>query len=609
MPAEMNTPKQPRGINTTHFLVCTVLIIGILYFGREIFIPLAFAILLTFILSPVVSVLRRWGTGRIGSVVITVALTLALLASVATMITVELKSLANELPAYRQNIRKKISDIRSASKSESLRKVKDIAQEIVDEFKQDDVGKNLPAAPETVVVTEEKKASTSNGAIFDSIMGQLSTAGLVVILVIFMLLRREDMRDRLLHIVGCNNLIATTKAIEEASRKVSSYLVRQCLLNALYGVGISIGLSLIGLPYAFLWGFLAGIARFIPYVGPVLGAICPMLVSLAVFNTWGSTLFVVALILGWELLNNLVLEPVIYGQGIGVSEVALLLMMAFWTWLWGPLGLIMAAPLTVCIVVISKSVPGLGFFSLLLSSKPALSPPHALYQRLIAQNRDEALTLTRTFLKKQTVAEYFETLLLPVLQMCRHDHAEYRLSDKEQESIFQMIRELLPEVHRNATPDETQLQSADKHPLIIGCPARDGADEIVLMMLAELLSAQHCYMPVISSDLLDIEKIGEIADYKPMAICVSCLPNVDAFPYAEYCAQIQQHFPSLPIVAGCWGEVKPSAAGPIENLILVSTLAEAQQQLLSLRQPAVESNEPDSALPSLVSAPNLATSS
>jgi predicted PurR-regulated permease PerM len=585
MPAEMNHPKRSRWLAATLFLTSAVLTICILYFGRALLIPLALAILLSFILSPVVTKLRRWGAGRILSVIITVVLTLTALASIGTMITLELKRLANELPAYRQNIRQKISDIRSASKSESLHQVKAIAQEIIDEFKQEETPafaqKNNPDAP--VVVTEEKTAATtssSNNTLLDSMLEQLSSAGLVIILVIFMLLRREDLRDRLLHLAGCENLVMTTKAIEEVSDKVSRYLVRQCLLNTIFGVGIAIGLSLIGLPYAILWGFLAGTARFIPYIGPVLGAVAPIVMSLAVFDSWGSPLIVISLILGWELLNNMVLEPVLYGQGIGVSEVALLVMMAFWTWLWGALGLVLAAPLTVCLVVISKSVPGLEFISKLLDSKPALARHHAFYQRLIAQQHDEAMELVRDYLAAHTNAEFFTSLCLPVLETCRRDHAQNRLAARELKRICQMLRQILTEIH--GRPAGTAIPPGKNlpHALIIGCPVQDEVDELVLLMLAELLAEEHCYMPVLSAELTETEKLAEIASYQPTALCLGYLVGTDGTHYTEFRTQIHQRCPQLPIVAATKANEKTTGL-PTDLLIATSSFTEAKQELLA----------------------------
>ncbi|MCD6049620.1 MAG: tqsA 1 [Verrucomicrobia bacterium] len=582
--------RRARGISTFLFLACGTLVIGILYFGREVLIPIALAILLTFILSPVVNCLRRWGLGHVLSVILTVVLAFAVLSTIGTIIVVELKSLANELPAYRENIREKISDIRSASKSESLTKVKDIAKEIVDELKQNDAPSGIQntnlagGATNAPVVVQEKTTVAQEDPILDSLLEQLGSAGLVVVLVVFMLLRREDLRDRLLHLAGRNRLVDTTKAIEEVSQKVSRYLVRQCMLNAIFGVGIAAGLSLIGLPYAMLWGFLAGIARFIPYAGPIMGAIAPTLMSLAVFNSWALPLIVISLILGWELINNMVLEPVIYGQGIGVSEVALLVMMAFWTWLWGPLGLVLAAPLTVCFVVICKSVPELKFIALMLDSKAALTPHQALYQRLVAQNHDEAYALVKDYLKTHSRTELFESLLLAVLSDCRYDRINGKLSIQAQKKAFEMLRLLLEENRIKATDQDRPLNTAATHPSVVGCPSTDATDEMALLLLADLLKADGIFMPVLSADLDDRQKMAEIAALKPTVVCFGRLADDETFPAGSFFPQLRQHSPQMPLVVGSWGAVTPPKGLPEpDSVTLIShSFSETRTQLLSL---------------------------
>ena len=388
---------RPGWLPATQMLATLALTVGVFYWARDILIPIALAVLLTFILAPIVTGLRRKGLGRTASVLVTVILTFVLLAGIGAMILVEFRSLANELPNYRHNIRKKVSDFRLATKGGSLEKVQNTVKEVIEDIKRDDpkATNGPPAVP--VVVTEGKTAEAPGLSFLGPLMEPLASAGLVVVLVIFMLLRREDLRDRLLRLAGYGRLAATTKAIDEAGKLVSKYLLRQCLLNVIFGTGLGIGLFFIGVPYAVLWGFLAFAARFIPYVGPLLGAVAPALLSLAVFNTWTPPLLVIALVVGWELINNLLLEPVIYGQSVGVSEVALLIMIAFWTWLWGPIGLVLATPLTVCLMVISKSVPELEFIALLLSRETALDAHHVFYQRLVAKDRDEAQEIVETF--------------------------------------------------------------------------------------------------------------------------------------------------------------------------------------------------------------------
>ncbi len=545
------------------FLSSLVLIVGILYWARDVLIPLALAVLLSFILAPVVTLLRRRGLGRTLSVVLTVVFTFALLGAIGAMITIEFRSLANDLPKYRQNIRKKISDVRLAGKGGSIEKVQETVKDVINEIKKED-----PAAPKLatavpVVVTGNKATETSM-PVLGPLLEPLASGGLVVVLVIFMLLRREDLRDRLLRLAGYGRLAATTKAIDEAGKRVTKYLLRQSLLNASFGVGIGLGLYLIGLPYAILWGFLAAVARFIPYVGPWLGASAPILLGLAVFDGWTAPLLIIGLVSVLELITNLMVEPVLYGQTVGVSEVALLIMIAFWTWLWGPIGLVLSTPLTVCLMVIGKSVPDLEFIGVLLSSEPALNPHHGFYQRLVAKDGDEAHDTVETYLKDHSRGELFERLLLPTLVSCRHDHERGRLTDEDHAFVLRSIRQILeeeqtaaaalpPEARHPLEPRPLDVPAPEKRPVILGWPANDEADELALMMLAELLRADHWTLRILSSQLLSSESIAEVERLQPALVCVGFLPRGPVFTLRQFCKRLRASFPKVHVVVGQWG--------------------------------------------------------
>ena len=564
MPDHLKNADRSRWPAATLLLGSGVLVIGVLYWARQILIPVALAILLTFILAPIVAGLRRRGLGRTSSVIVTVVLAFALLGGTGAVILIEFRSLANELPAYRQNILKKISDVRIASKGGAIERVQETVKEIMAEIDkgEPDAAKDSEAVP--VVIRGGQAAPQAGAAIVGSLLEPLASVGLVIVLVIFMLLRREDLRDRLLRLAGYGRLAATTKAIDEAGKQVSKYLLRQFLLNAGFGVGIGVGLSFIGLPYAILWGFLAAVARFIPYVGPWLGALGPIVMSLAVFDGWSAPVLVIALVIGLELINNMVVEPLLYGESLGVSEVALLIMMAFWTWLWGPTGLVLAAPLTVCLMVIGKSVPDLEGIGVLLGSEPAMDAHHVFYQRLVARDGDEAREIVETFLQEHSRAELFEQLFIPTLISCRHDHDLDRLDDQDREFILHVVREIVADAASSVvtktivatddagSPNEGQT-SLCARPLILGCPANDEADELALLMLAELLPAEECRMRVFSPEMLSSENIAEIEKARPVLVCIGFLPEGPMFPVRQLCKKLHSRFPKLPVVVGRWG--------------------------------------------------------
>ena len=294
-----------------------------------------------------------------------------------------------------------------------------------------------------MVVTSEQVTGFSGFAWLAPIVGQLGTAAFVLAMVIFMLLERRDLRDRLIGLVGHGQLAITTKAFDEAGTRVSRQLLMQSLVNLIYGIAVGIGLYFLGVPYPLVWAALGAALRFIPYIGPVLGAGAPILVSLAALQGWAGPLWVVGLFVVLELFTNLVLETVLYAGAAGVSQVALLASVAFWTWLWGPLGLLMATPLTVCLVVLGKHVPGLEFVGTLMADTPALAPEHGYYQRLLARDQAEAADLIERHIKTEPHRSVYDALLLPALNYAERDRLEQRLSVEEETAVIDATRELL----------------------------------------------------------------------------------------------------------------------------------------------------------------------
>ena len=347
-----------------------VLIIASLYWAQAVLIPVALAILLTFLLSPVAGLLERIALGRLPSVILVVVLAFSLLGGIGWIVTLQFGSVANELPTYRKNIRQKIADIREASKGGALEKVQETAEDVKEEFQKTDEPARIKEKPRQVVVNaEESSTFWPIPLAVGPMVERFASVGLVIVLVIFMLIQREDLRNRLIRLAGYGRLTVTTRALEEAGQRISRYLLMQTIINSSFGLAVGLALYLIGLPYAILWGFLAALLRFIPYAGPFAAAVVPSALSLAVFQGWLWPIVVVGLFLTLELLNNMVLEPLLYGDSAGVSGVGLLVAIAFWTWLWGPVGLVLATPLTVCVVVFGKYVPRMDFIGVLMSDQ------------------------------------------------------------------------------------------------------------------------------------------------------------------------------------------------------------------------------------------------
>jgi predicted PurR-regulated permease PerM len=579
-----------------------VLIIASLYWAQAVLIPIALALMLTFLLSPVAGALERIALGRLPSVILIVVLTFSLLGGIGWIVTLQFGSLANELPTYRRNIRQKIADIREAGKGGALEKVQKTAEDVKEEFQKQDEPARIQAKPREVVVRAEESSTfwpipLAVGPMAERFAG----AGLVIVLVIFMLIQREDLRNRLIRLVGYGRLTITTRALEEAGDRISRYLLMQTIINSSFGLAVGLTLYLIGLPYAILWGFLAAVLRFIPYVGPFAAAIMPSALSLAVFEGWMWPIVVVGLFLALELLNNMVLEPLLYGESAGVSGVGLLVAIAFWTWLWGPTGLILATPLTVCVVVLSKYVPQMDFIGVLMSDEPAMKSNISYYQRLLAMDQDEAAEIVEGHLKTHPAEQIYDDVLVPALNHVIRDRELGRLTENDEQFVFQATREILedlstrePQIIESSSNVSEAAGVVGENPSatapkvrIIGCPARDEADEVALLMLRQLLDSTRYEIELVSDATLTSEVVSLVGEKSPALICIATLPPGGLAQTRYLCKKLRARFPNLKIAVGRWG----TASGDNNKILLSAgadkvgtTMIETRDQIVQLIQ-------------------------
>ena len=368
-----------------------VLVTATLYWAQKVLIPLALAVLLTFILNPVVTVVQRRGLGRLPSVILVACLAFVLLAGIGLGLTLQGKRLATELPQYKKNLAAKVAGIREVGHGTLLHDLQEALKEITEgdpKESVEDPSKGTPAEPVTV------QMQPASAFTFERVAAPafefLATSGFVMVLVIFMLIQREELRNRLVQLIGQGQLIHTTRAFEEAARRLSRFLLMQFAINAGFGLALGLGLFLIGVPYSLLWGILAATLRFVPYVGTWLAIGLILLFSVAVTPTWTTPLLVLGLVVVLELSTMYVVEPLLFRHSTGLSPIALLVAAAFWTWLWGPIGLVLSTPLTACLVVLGRYVPRLEFLGMLLGDKSAMDPEVTYYQRLLARDQDEA---------------------------------------------------------------------------------------------------------------------------------------------------------------------------------------------------------------------------
>ena len=536
-----------------------VLVVVVLYWAQAVFVPIALAILLTFVLAPPVTWLERW-VGRVAAVLAMVTLVFTILGLAGWALARQMDHLAEDLPRYRTNIRAKIADVRGASKGGSVEKLQDTIEDITTDLGESEVPRGTVSRP--VVVTSEQVAGFSGFAWLGPFVSQLGTAGLVLAMVIFMLLERRDLRDRLLGLFGHGQLAITTKALDEAGSRVSRQLWMQSLINLIYGSAAGAGLYVLGVPYPLVWAALAAVLRFIPYVGPVLGAAAPILVSLAAAEGWAGPLWVLGLFVVLELVTNLVLETVLYAGAAGVSPVALLASVAFWTWLWGPLGLLLATPLTVCLVVLGKHVPGLGFVGTLLADTPALPPEYGYYQRLLARDQSEAADLIERHIKTESPRSVFDALLLPALNYAERDRLEQRLSPEEETAVIDATRELLSDAAESIrrlnpeppAPIKDPPLPGPREPLrVLGYPTNGIADEVALTMLAHLLDDLPIAVEITRTRLQASDLLSLVREQGFSVVCLADLPPSPPSKTRYLVKRLHATLPDVRILVGRWG--------------------------------------------------------
>jgi predicted PurR-regulated permease PerM len=553
----------------------SVVVVGCLYWAQVVFIPLALAVFLTFLLSPLVLVLQRRGLGRIPSVVLVVALAALALGIVGWVVTREMTSLIAELPRYTENVKAKVRAFREMGKGSGTGKLEDMVREVTGELTAKPAGPQgvpqepaaparvgRPDEPAKVVVEPESSAWLSRlPGVLSPVLGPFGAVGLASVLAVFMLLKREDLRNRFIRLMGSGRMAVTTKAVDEAGTRISRYLLMQLVVNGTYGLAWGLGLFLIGVDHALLWGFLAAILRYVPYIGAPIAALVPLALSVVQFEGWTQPLLVVGLLLLLELLSNNVMEPWLYSQSIGVSEVALLVAAAFWAFLWGPIGLVLAGPLTVCLVVLGKYVPQLEFFDVLLGDEPALDPEISYYQRLLAADQDEASELVQTYGKTFPPEQVYDGLLVPALTYAKRDRERDELTEQDERFIFQATREILEDLgERQAdAPSEGATESprdgagATTRVSLVGCPARDEADRLALEMLRQLLDPARWEMEITAVEMLSAELVTLVAEKEPAILCIGALPPGGLAHTRYLCKRLRARFPKMKIVVGRWG--------------------------------------------------------
>jgi predicted PurR-regulated permease PerM len=575
-------------------------VMACLYFGQYILTPLALAGLFAFMLSPAVTFLENW-LGRIVSILIVITLFGLFIGMVGYVITDQVVEFSERLPNYKTNIENKLNTLdipQNKTFSEILATV-------------DNLKNRLPGRPARVVskgpsvnVIESAPSdiTTIFKEVFTSLLNIIGSTGFVFLLVIVMLFAREDLRGRFIRLIGPRRISATTRAMQDASYRVTHYLIWQFLLNILFGIFIAVGLYCLGIPNAILWGGLAAILRFIPFFGAIIAAMIPVIVAFAISSGWSTPIFTLALFISLDLIIGHIIEPLFAGSATGISPLALIVSAVFWTLLWGPIGLLLSTPLTVCIVVMGRHIPKLAFLSVILGNEEALALYEECYQRLIAIETSEVSILINNHLKSNALTNVFDSIFIPILSAAETDRRNELLEDDQIAFLHQNIQEILSDIRNqkelivipvskvNTNPpvsETTEATDTPKEFKVLCIPAAYEREELASIMLMEILSRLSFNAEVLSKynkeDILAAIKVGGYD-----AVCVSLVAPYPITQARNLCAEIRSAMPETKLILGLWGMIGNSFG--IEKKLksnkadsIVSSLTEAVAELDKFR--------------------------
>ncbi|KQP51693.1 hypothetical protein ASF39_07885 [Methylobacterium sp. Leaf108] len=630
--------ETPPPVLVSPVIVTAVLIAG-LYVARDVLIPIAIAILLSFVLGPLVNLLRRLRLGRLFAVASAVLLTLGIAAALATLIGVQLADLAGDVPRYRDTIERKVEGLRDSPAGRLTGYVASIGRsmregERTDEKPKDEAPKTeapkTEAAPQPppvkpiLVEVRERPPSPVELAttVLSPVLHPLATTGIVFIVLLFLLMQREDLRDRMIRLVGSNDLHRTTVAMDDAARRLSRYFLVQLGLNVAFGVVIGVGLYFIGVPNPVLWGIFSALMRFVPYIGAVVSAVFPLALAAAVDPGWSMVIATLILFLILEPLVGHFIEPMLYGHSTGMSPFAVLVSALFWTWLWGPVGLLLSTPLTVCLVVLGRHVDKLEFLEVLFGDKPALTPVENFYQRILADDPEEAQEHAELLLQSCSMLSYYDDVVLKGLELAARDAGRGVLTAEQKTDIRASIAGLVEdmagrEVAGDATERVAEVPPAWRRPGAVLCVAgRSFVDDAACAILAQLLAKRGFGIRVVPFSEVSKAKIddfrdddGETGPARMMCV-VSLAINGEPTHLRRLVTRLRRRMPDIPVAVGVWqaDDTLPDEAakrdiGADANLVSFRTSLEAVAAMAAADPGPAMPPEPAAVEPAPVVAP------
>lgn len=591
-------------------LAAGAVVVAALYFGRDVLIPITLAVLLSFLLSPIVKLLHRMRLGRAPAIILTVLGALGIFGLVATLIGSQAASLATDAPRYAKTIESKFQGVQAFA----LARLVSVTKEFTNpetanrQFSQPKGSPAIGAGSTTVSTAEGQRAVLVEVAtpqlspfavarsILQPILGPLETFLIVLIVAIFILFQREDLRDRFIRLFGSSDLHRTTLAMDDAVQRLGRYFLSQLAVNASFGTVIALGLWAIGIPSPAMWGVLAGILRFVPYIGAFLAAVAPAVLGAAIDPGWSTMAYVLLLFIMVDVIVGYIVEPLLYGHSTGLSPVSVIVSAVFWTWLWGPMGLIISTPLTLCFVVLGRHVKSLEFFDVLLGDRPALSATESFYQRILADNPDEALAHAESLLAERRLVEYYDGVVVEALALAAEDEKRGTIDRIRSKQMLRAVQSVIADLNDRGI-SETLENAAytvppSDEPMTVACVAGGGPfDAAVVAMMVQLLEQKGVTARAISHDAASRARIGEL-DLVGVSIIMLAYAELSQSPaHLRYLVKrLRQRAPDAEIVAGLWAKDEAALTdASIQKAIganrYVGSLQEAIEQTLDLLLP------------------------
>jgi len=564
-------------------IIVAAAVIASLYFGRDVLVPVALAVLLSFVLAPVAVALAQLRIGKVASVLFAVTFALAVLVGLGVVIGNQVAQLGQNIPAYQSVIARKMDSVKSSALGSGfVQKAAGVLKGLDNNLSKPDAAPAPVAAPPVKssdpgwVQVEVHAPAPGPIQILQSIVSALlpplATAGIVLIFVVFILLQRTDLRDRFIGLIGSDDLHRTTKALDEAARRLSQYFLALTAINATFGVLIGLGLSLIGVPNPILWGIMGAALRFVPYIGAFIAAALPLALAAAVDPGWSMVAETAVLFVVLEGLMGQVVEPLLFGHTTGMSPLAIIISAAFWTLVWGPAGLLLSTPITACIVVLGRHVESLNFIELILGDSPALSPIQSFYQRILASDPDEVAYQAEVLLETMPLLSYYEEVALPALALAQLDATRGVLDFARQREVCDCVGRVVSDLSDHVDVEEDDA-AGDAEPRlsamkkegeprgeVLCLPGRSPLDEAACAILAQLLERNNASARALGPDVLTTGGIFTLDAAGAAAICMVYLDHKSLASVRFAVRRVRKTCPGIPIVVCLWGNEDLSPA-------------------------------------------------